>query len=106
MNDELKDNNINKQTKEARLSAEDVDKNVRESAKEKMLFNWGKSSQIMWLLITFLSLVFNTIMVKVTLAWLADNEKVRRIKRTSHYRCTLPHFLPSTAQSPDHILER
>lgn len=34
MNNELKDNNINKQTKEARLSVEDTDKNVRKSAKE------------------------------------------------------------------------
>lgn len=66
MNDELKDNNINKQTKEAKISVEDTDKNVR---KEKMSVNWGKSSQIMWLLITFPSLVFNTIMVKVNLVW-------------------------------------
>ena len=36
MNDELKDNNINKQTKEAKISVEDTDKNVRKSGKEKM----------------------------------------------------------------------
>lgn len=96
MNDELKDNNINKQTKEARISAEDMDKNVRKSAKEKMLFHWGQSSQIMWLLITFLSLVFNTIMVKVTLAWLADNEKVRRIKNKENLPLPLhPPRLPT-----------
>lgn len=69
MNDELKDNNINKQTKEAKISVEDTDKNVRKSGKEKMSFNWGKSTQIMWLLITFPSLVFNTIMIKVNLVW-------------------------------------
>ena len=39
MNDELKVNNINKQTKEARISVEDTDKNVRKSGKEKMSFN-------------------------------------------------------------------
>lgn len=92
MNDELKNNNINKQTKEARILAEDMDKNVRKSGKEKMSFNWGKSSQIMWLLITFPSLVFNTIMVKVNLVWkqITKGEKNKENLPLSPHSLRLP----------------